>query len=656
MLVFISVLVLQLLIVGLGVWLGYKRGIGRGIVRLVELLVIGTVSLIVGRVIAAKIASKAFSAILPLLGEEISTLIQSSESISALLVGFVGALIVPLVFALLFSVLGLLTLILLKKRSNAIVKGIIKKEEDVSAKKNRLIGMGIGAVSAVLIALVLFSPIHTALSLVGGLSDESIALVGSILSTTEDGEEALAEPDSALAVRVTLLKKQGFDLEAFLRDLRSVNAVATPLSLNLATAKTPDGARYNAVEEAVALTNAVGAAATAITVDAEKDPESGEPVAPASPIETLNKAATVALPHIAGQPFAKELVVSTANAAGTHIQNGGSIGGVSAHSGDMMNDIMVDAISEVFVNTTKENLSDTTVTLFGIDLNQIEQEQKTEKELAKESKEAAKESKKAEKEAAKESKKAEKDKNKNTTPAAPETTKTPETPVAPETTKTPEDTSKKPEDTAKTPEDTSKKPEDTSKKPEDTSKKPAETTKAPETTKPNDPVKDPVSDLQKQQGALTVLAKVDFNNATAIFEDEEQSGSLIEAVYIISANPTFAPVVSAFGELGGQLMKENSATILPNMSEEAIRDLYESLLESVEAEGKYNPERSLQEKVPSVKSSLVGVAESYKYPITDNQAELGSICIVARFFTKENMANPNLITYEDFRDYLAIND
>jgi len=418
-----------------------------------------------------------------------------------------------------------------------------------------------------------------------------------------------------------------------LRDAAGV--VASPLSLKLATATTPEGARYDAVEEAVALTNAIGAAMAA-QKPAEPDAE-GNPAPEAKPIDTIAQAATAAIPHIAGQPFAKELVATAVSAVGTHLQNGGEIAGLSSHSGDVMMDVMVDAMSEVFVNTTTENLSETTNTLFGIDLNAIEEEKKTEKEREKEAKkaekEAAKESKKAEKEAAKESKKAEKT-------SAPETTQAPETSKKPETTKVPADTNGPAEpdetETVVTPESTVD----------------PETSKTPETTKEPEAPKEP--EVPTTQGALAILSNVDFNNATAIFNDEAQCASLAAAVYVLDANPSFAPVVSAFGTLGGQLMQENSAAILPNMTEEDLHRFHERLMESVGAEGKYHPTRAMADKMVSVKADILEIATSYNYPVTDKQAELGAICLIARFCTAENMANPSLITFEDFTAYLGV--
>ncbi len=660
MLVFISILALQVLIIGLGILIGYKRGIGRGIVRLVELILIGVVSLTVGRTIAAKIADTAFSLVLPLLGEEIAAMITASESLSALIVGFVGALLVPILFAVFFGLLTLITKILLKKRSNAIVKGVLGHEEDTGSAPSRYVGMAIGAVSAALVALALFSPVYTALSLVGGLSDESVALIGSLVAAPEAEVQTPVEPDAALAVRVSLLKPNGLDLVDFIEEVRSVSAVAAPLSLNLATATTPEGERYNAVEEAVALTNAVGAAATAINQENKESAETGAPQAPASPISTLTKAASAALPHIAGQPFAKELVASAASTAGQHLQSGGSIAGVSTTSGDFITNIMVTAISEVFAETTTENLSDTTATLFGVDLDKIEEERKTEKELAKESKEAAKESKKAEKEAAKESKKAEKDKDKT---SAPETTKAPETPVAPETTKTPEETTTKPVETTAKPDETSKPAEsstdaesttpapETTKTPEETTTTAPETTKAPETTAPQTPAVDPTQ--QAQLGALELLSSINFNNASSIFEDEEQCAKLISAVYVIADNPMFKPMISALGELGGSILKEYSDLLLPHLNDEVVKSLFGTLKEKLEAEAFYSNVRPLREMVPDIKDALRWVATEGHVSLGEAQVELGAICIAARFFTPENVKNPNNLSYSDFAAFLG---
>ncbi len=662
MLVFVSVLVLQVLIVGLGVLLGYKRGIGRGIVRLVELVLIAVVSLALGRAIAAKIADAAFSLILPLLGEEVSTLVSSSASISALIVGFVGALLVPVLFALFFSILGLITKILLKKRSKALTKVVLGHEEDTSKSVSRGIGMAIGAVSAALVALALFSPIYTALSLVGGLSDESVALIGSLIAPEEATPSTPTEPDAALAVRVSLLKPKGPDIVGLINEVRTVSAVTAPLSLNLATATTPEGERYNAVEEAVALTNAVGAAATAINDDPTD--ETGAPAAPASPIATLTKVATAALPHIAGQPFAKELVATAASTAGQHLQNGGSIAGLSANSGDFMTDIMVSAISEVFAETTTENLSATTATLFGVDLDKIEEEKKTEKELEKESKkaekEAAKESKKAEKEAAKESKKAEKESGKATEPQVPETTPAPETPIAPETTKVPQETTKTPEETT-APESTddesttaapesSTAPESTTAAPESTTVAP-ETTTEPETTAPETPAEDPSQ--QAQLGALQILAGLDLSNASGIFEDEEQCKLLIDAVYVVSENPTFKPLVDAFGTLGERILSDYSELLLPHLTDAVIDELYATLQEKLMAEAFYQNLRPLKDTVPAIKDALLWIAEKGEFEMGNAQAELGAICIVARFFTPENIANPQGLSRSQFQSFLG---
>ena len=695
MLVFASILALQVLIVALGVWLGYKRGIGRGIVRLIELSLIAIVSLSLGRNIAAKIADTAFAMLLPLLGEDISAMISASESMRGLIVGFIGALLVPILFALFFSVLGLITQILLKLRSKALTKLVLGHEEDTSKAPSRYIGMAIGAVSAVLVALVLFSPLYTALSLVGGLSDETVSLIGTLLEAPEADENTPVDPDAALAVRVSLLKPKGFNLVSLINEVRAVSTVTAPLSLNLATATTPEGERYNAVKEAVALTNAVGAAATAITEENNKTTEAGATDTPVSPLNTLTAAATAALPHIAGQPFAKELVATAASTAGQHIQNGGSIAGISKDTGDFMTDIMVEAIAEVFVETTTQNLSDTTATLFGVDLNQIEEEKKTEKEIAKESKEAekqaAKESKEAEKQAAKESKEAEKQAAKESKEAekeskkaekdkttAPETTKTPvETTVAPvetttapvettsepkettsepkETTSEPKETTSEPEETTSEPKETTSEPKETTSEPKETTSEPKETTSEPkETTKAPEETTDPEEEKENaQRGAVQLLLGINFNNAAGIFEDEAQCKILIEAVYLISENPTFKSVIKVLGELGGYILKDYGDLLLPHLNDEVVDHLYETLQSCLAEEAFYTEMRSVKAMVPAVKSSLLWIASEGNISFTDAQAELGAICIVAKFFTPENIANPDGLSYSQFSAYLG---
>lgn len=594
MIISIVLLAFQLLIVGLGVLLGYKRGIGRGVVRLVELVVMGVVSFFLGRFLSDLFAHKAWAAISPLLGADIVELISASPALNELIVGFVGALFVPFIFALLFSVMGLISLILLKKRSVALVRGITKRDEDMSKKSNRLIGLGIGAVSAVLVALVLCSPAYTALSLVGGLSDESIAFIGDMTSTDAETPD---DPEGTLSVRPTLLKNEGFDVESFLLELRAASGKLAPaLSLHLTGHDTPHGDHYDAIEEAYTLINVV---ATAIAHTKECE-ESGT----ADAMTKVTHIAQASLPMIAGHAFAKELVADAAVAVGSYLQDGGELAGISSHTGDYVTDLMVDAMAEVLVATTVENLSDTTNTLFGVDLDQIEEDQK----------------------------------NGVTTPA-PEETKAPETKPEGSKPTTPSD-------------DTSDKPVSPDKptKPNDSDKpNPSETT-APETTAPRVPVK-------TTQGALAILSSINLNNASTLFMDDDSCLSLIEAVYLLDSNPTFAPIVNALGDLGQKMLSENSAAIMPNLTETSVRSLYEALVMGVTYEkAMYGNTRTLEDRANDIKYTLQSVVQTQHFQMTDYQAELAAICLTIHFYTEENMENPGNITFEAFKEYFGIRD
>lgn len=577
MLIFISVLALQILIVALGVFLGYKRGIGRGIVRLVELLVMGAVSLLLGRLIAEKLASKAFSAILPLLSGDILSLVEAIPELKLLLIGFVGALLVPLIFALLFAIFGLISQILLKKRSKALVKLVARKDEDMSRARNHWIGLGIGAVSAVLVALVLFSPVYTMLSFVGGLSDESIALVGGAAAPEE---QTPADAEGSLSLRPTLLKRGGFDLETFLREMRDASGKLAPvLSLHLTGHDTPHGDHYDAVEEADVLINAI-AAALSHTTSCEQNSAGSADV-----LTKVTHVAQTSLPLIAGHPFAKELVADTACAAGTYLKNGGEIAGISTHTGDLMTDLLLDAMAQAFSETTVENLSDTTKTLFGVDLNAIEEEAKTAK---------------------------------------------------PAETKKPAETSKAPSQSG----ENNTKPAETGTPEADGTQTPSVPAESQGSSKPA------VTPVTTEQGALALLSGLDFNNIEALLADDAQCTNLITAVYLLDANPVFAPVIVKFCD--------SVPVILPNVTSAVAQELYTALVGGLFAEANYLTARGLQARAQDVKKVILDTAFLFDFSVSDNQAELGAICVVTRFFTQENIADPLGVSFEEFRNYLGV--
>ena len=167
-------LVLEILIVGIGILIGYRRGLGRTLVRAVYLAIIGVVSFFAGRNIAATVTKTAVSLVLPMLPDEIVTMLESMPELEILLENLVGALLVPIIFAALFAILQLLTLIFFKKLSTKIVSAITKKQGRTTAGK--WTGAAAGLVLGIVIAAVLLAPMYTVLHIVESTPEETFTI------------------------------------------------------------------------------------------------------------------------------------------------------------------------------------------------------------------------------------------------------------------------------------------------------------------------------------------------------------------------------------------------------------------------------------------------------------------------------------------------
>ena len=147
-------LVLEILIIALGILIGYKRGVGRSVVRLIYLAVIGIVSFFTARAIAFKVSLPAFEAVYKFLPADIQHLFEKSHNLELLVENIVGAIIAPVIFAAMFGILQLLTLICFKRISQKLVAAITKKT-DAPTIASKWIGAGVGLVASVAIAAVL---------------------------------------------------------------------------------------------------------------------------------------------------------------------------------------------------------------------------------------------------------------------------------------------------------------------------------------------------------------------------------------------------------------------------------------------------------------------------------------------------------------------
>lgn len=172
---------------------------------------------------------------------------------------------------------------------------------------------------------------------------------------------------------------------------------------------------------------------------------------------------------------------------------------------------------------------------------------------------------------------------------------------------------------------------------------------APETNKPAETTRVPADaslNLNTQSGAISYITGVDLSDTEKLFNDEQAMSNLIMAIYVIDENPNFKPVVETIGTAAG-------GSLIPGFTKQELENLHESLMMGVYMESQYPTSRSLKEKIEPIQEMIEEVSSSKAHPISSNQAELGAICIVAHFYTPENMADPTRITYEDFAAYFG---
>lgn len=169
--------ILSVAIIGMCVFIGYKRGAGRSLVRLAYLSVIAVVSVFLSVLAARGVSSFATGYLKQINNETLSQIIRYSPEIEPLIRSILTALAIPFVFALLFLILQLLSLILLRPLSLKIVS-LIRREGDPMNRGSRLIGAGAGLVQGLLVAAILTLPLGCAVTILASSDGASLEVLG----------------------------------------------------------------------------------------------------------------------------------------------------------------------------------------------------------------------------------------------------------------------------------------------------------------------------------------------------------------------------------------------------------------------------------------------------------------------------------------------
>lgn len=198
-LISILFLVAEILIIAGGAVIAYHRGVGRSIVRVVYLAIIGVATFFIARAISSAASTPIFNTVYQLIPlEDVKHLLEKSPELDALIANLIGALMTPVIFAVLFLALQLITLIFFNTVSGSIVSAITSKKEAPS-HASKFIGAGVGLVSAVAVAAILLSPVYTAIHVIDNTSDETVAIILDKFGLGQETQQAKVDSRSLKA-------------------------------------------------------------------------------------------------------------------------------------------------------------------------------------------------------------------------------------------------------------------------------------------------------------------------------------------------------------------------------------------------------------------------------------------------------------------------
>ncbi len=349
-------LLLEVAIIAIGIVMGYRRATGRSAVRAVYLLLIGLVSFLVGRAIAFRISDVVLPTLLELLPPDVVSVLNTSPELTAVFGSLMGALIVPGVFALLFGLLQLLSLICFKRVSGKLVSAVTKSESKPKTG-SKWGGAAIGLVTGFAVSAVLLSPLFTVVYLVDNTHDETILIFEDAFSGTSD-DQAQISAGTTLAARPMALAANTPPLPW---DTFSVNPISSMLLRVLTGYEIGDpgaasGTRTSAAESVPALLEAAGDALYAYRATTEQG---------GSPTDAFTNAAAALLPHL-DEPTVRQMASGALSGMGETLKTERSVLGFEIPQSDnVFIQSLIDQMVTTLAETNTETVADNMKTLFG---------------------------------------------------------------------------------------------------------------------------------------------------------------------------------------------------------------------------------------------------------------------------------------------------
>ncbi|MBO5023002.1 MAG: CvpA family protein [Clostridia bacterium] len=324
MTLYLIFLILEIVLIMFGVFMGYRRGMGKALFRFCELVIIAVVSLFVSRSLAFSLVDGSKDMVFSLLHPSAAQMVSSSENAIAFIISLAGALIAPVIFALIFGFLKLITLIGFNSVSGAVIR---KAGEGKSSKWG---GAAIGAVSGVLVCAVLLSPFFSILYMTGSVSKVEKEELCDSIGVDDD-------------IADTIIEWLPTDVP-----LHPVSALFAKLS----TTATVSDIKYCAIEE----TPKMLAMFNDFLSSYENAQNSGK-----DELSVVGSAVSSTVPHMENSQFISGMTSSVLNSVGESIKNGNmDLGG----DGELSN-VVVDSVADILISVSPDNITDNIEVLVG---------------------------------------------------------------------------------------------------------------------------------------------------------------------------------------------------------------------------------------------------------------------------------------------------
>lgn len=320
MTVYTILFIVEAIIVLIGFLVGLKRGMAKALVRLAELVIVAIASLLIGRWITGMLSDTLADVLHTSLEDPLKSILLSTPDAEELLLGLVCALILPIIFVAIFAILKLFSLIGL----SALTRLVAGK-----AKKHRVLGGLVGAVTGVIVASVFLCPLFTAVKITATLPEEAFS--------------ALREMPDAQAVIDFIPNKD-------------MTPPVSSIVVNAAATFEACGKKYNATEE----TPRIAALLLDVVSSYTDSEQNGE-----EPLLSVSSAISATVKHLEDSEYIATLTTSLLNSIGESIKNGNDVFGIAEGMQGPAADMILKSLGNILTGVTPENIAANIAALAG---------------------------------------------------------------------------------------------------------------------------------------------------------------------------------------------------------------------------------------------------------------------------------------------------